>query len=126
MRWLPLALVALGCGADRPGQIDAHRLVWSEVYAADPMGSAPPIEWREDECGGALAGVRYDGQCYAGLYLPNDRALVAWRGTFHESAFAHELMHALQYLHGVEDPAHLRPEWSAVAKANEKLLAAGL
>ena len=88
--------------------------------------TAPPVEWREDECGGPANGVRYRDRCYAGLYLPGDRALVAWRGSYRDSAYAHELMHALQWFRGIEDPDHLRDEWKLVGQANESLAADGL
>lgn len=99
-------------------------MVWSALYAAN--GSPPPVEWREDDCGEPRKGARYAGVCYAGLYLRDDHALVAWRGSIHESSYAHELMHAFQWQRGIEDPDHLRPEWTLVNTANEQLAASGL
>ena len=114
----------VGCGLPaQPGQERAEVIVWEAVYGA--ASAPPPIEWREDDCGGPLAGARYEGRCYAGLYLRNDRALVAWRGSFHASSYAHELLHAYQWSRRVEDWDHQRPEWSLVEDANAKLAAAG-
>jgi len=127
MRLASLApLLALaGCGfPTQPEQSRAEEVVWRGTFAAPD--APPPIEWRQDECGGPLAGARYEGQCYAGLYLRGDRALVAWRGSFHQSAYAHELMHALQWSRGIEDPQHLRPEWTLVDAANRALDGDGL
>jgi hypothetical protein len=121
-----LVLLA-GCGPSYPEQAGQERalpIVWTAAFQADAQ--PPAIEWREDDCGGPLPGVREDGACYAGLYLRGDHALVAWRGSFHASAYAHEMMHALQWGHGVEDPQHTRPEWSLVDRANAALRAAGL
>lgn len=116
-----------GCGAPvMPEGVEARArgIVWDAVYAAP---EAPPtVEWREDDCGGADPGVRYGARCYAGLYLRDDRALVAFRGPIHRSAYAHELMHALQWFRGIEDPDHLRPEWTLVDRANVALASDGL
>jgi hypothetical protein len=43
-----------------------------------------------------------------------------------ERTVAREMMHAFQWQRGVEDPDHLRPEWSLVAAANDALAQAGL
>ena len=122
-----LAFVGAGCGGvPMPEGVEARALaiVWDTVYAAPE--SPPIVEWREDDCGGVDPGVRYGSRCYAGLYLRNDRALVAFRGPIHQSAYAHELMHALQWYRGIEDPDHVRAEWSLVARANEALASDGM
>jgi hypothetical protein len=125
VRWFALLALAAGCGFPaRPGQERAERLVWSAAFSAP--GAPPPVEWREDDCGGPQVGARYLGECYAGIYVRDDHALVAWRGSIHGSSYAHELMHALQWRHGVEDPEHRRAEWSLVEAANRDLAASGL
>ena len=125
--WLA-ALVAAGCGGRSPmapeAEARALEIVWTQAFAATE--TPPIVEWREDDCGGDVAGVRYQARCYSGLYLRDDRALVAWRESFFSSAYAHELMHALQWYRGVEDPEHERPEWQAVDAANATLAARGL
>ncbi len=121
------ALFILGCGPSfpaRPGQDRALAITWTQTFAAD--FAAPPIDWREDVCdAGAPTAVVEDGHCYAGLFS-DGVAHVAWRGSFHQSAFAHELMHALQGDHGIFDPMHVRTaDWNTVGEANQRLIAAG-
>lgn len=124
---LSSALLLVGCAPafpDQPGQARALAVVWSQSFHADY--GPPPIEWREDVCDlGAPAAVVSDGHCYAGLFS-DGIAHVAWRGSFRQSAFAHELMHALQGDHGIFDPMHVRTaDWNTVGEANQRLIAAG-
>lgn len=131
LRVVGLCAVLAGCVAqpalpEQPGQPEATALVWQQVFGATL--APPPVEWREDTCPGREQGpaaVVYGGACYAGLYLPDGTALVAWRGTFSASAFAHELMHAWQYVRGIEDADHDREEWELVKEANGLLADAG-
>lgn len=136
MRTFIVLLFLSGCGnypgpleaptyEQKPRQAEAVALVWG-VY---PMvqASPPPIEWREDRCGDKTkAGVRYRGECYSGLYFPGGRAMIAWRGSYTVSAFAHELLHANQWGRGWEDPNHLSTEWGLVQEANELLVMMGI
>lgn len=129
---LGLAFVAAGCGtppsdeAPMPGQDQAVAIVWRGAFGAtqDP----PPIAWSELHVdAGKATAVEYDGQIYSGIFTPDGVAMVAWRGSFHDSAFAHELMHALQAYENVDDPQHKRDkDWKQVKKANEALEDAGL
>jgi hypothetical protein len=124
---LAAALCLAGCGPSfpaKPGQDRALAIAWNQTFAAD--APPPPIDWREDSCdGGTATAVVEDGHCYAGLFS-DGVAHVAWRGSFHASAFAHELMHALQGDHGIIDPMHLRiADWNTVGEANQRLAAAG-
>jgi hypothetical protein len=127
-----LALVG-GCDPsfpERAGQDEATRITWRATFGstADPPG----IDWREVDCTSTLGQLgitdRWTGGCVGGLFYQDpDVVEVPWLGSFHESAFAHELMHALQALRGVRDPDHLvREDWAKVAAANEALKAVGL
>ena len=132
MKLLALTLLAAGCGAQgpdetpMPGQAQALAIVWSQTFGAD--AAPPPIAWSELHVdAGSATAVEYDGQIYAGVFTPDGVAMIAWRGTFHESAFAHELMHGLQADRGESDPGHKRDkDWKLVKKANDALEDAGL
>ena len=123
------ALLVAGCGPaleEVPGQAEATQLVWSTFGAS---GQPPPVEWHQEQCPSRPDDLRtavvHQGACYSGLYLRDDRAMVAWRGSLHASAFAHELMHAWQWARNIDDPDHLRSdEWELVARA-ERALAGG-
>jgi hypothetical protein len=127
-----LALSAAGCGAQTPqetpmpGQDQALAIVWRGAFnaAQDP----PPVSWSELHVdGGSKTAVEYDGHVYSGIFTDDGVAMVAWRGSFHDSAFAHELMHALQSYEDVIDPDHKRDkDWKLVKKANDALEDAGL
>jgi hypothetical protein len=124
-----LVLSLVGCApapAERPRQTEATAIVWAGRFGG--VGQAPPIEWRPDECGdGKRRGFTWEGKCYVGLYLRDDRILLGWEGSFADSAFAHEMMHALQWQRGVEDPSHARAgDWALVAAADQALRDAGL
>jgi len=126
-----LLAFAGGCGAELPaqdGQSLALSLVWTDTLHAD--FPPPLVEWRQDLCPGSAAdksAVVYQGTCYSGLYLRDDRALIAWRGRFSSSAFAHELVHAWQWSRGIDDPLHERtPDWTLATTAEASLADAGL
>ena len=119
---MPL-LGACGGPIEQPAQAEVTAIVRRTLEAARDE-APPPVEWRRDDCG-KLPGVREGGVCYAGLYLRGDRALVAWRDSYHASAFAHELLHALQWQRGIDDPEHRRDEWKLVNQANAALVVAG-
>lgn len=108
MRWILLALLA-ACDVQMPGQAAAMHAVWTETYGA--MYDAPYVEWREDDCGGELAGAIVNGVCYSGLTVDWSHCIVAWRGSFAKSTFTHELLHAFQARSYISDSGHTRAEW---------------
>ena len=117
-----------GCAQEYPQHADQARITESIWRSYGGDGVEPPVEWREDRCPSAAtdapSAVVIDGACYAGLYLRDDHILVAWRGSFHSSAFAHELMHAWQWEHGVDDPEHLiAADWTRAQAADATLAA---
>ncbi len=136
--------LAAGCGGDdtietaRPGQESALAVV-REVFAGvlDEASMSPvalSIQWSGHVCpypaaDGLLKTAVIDprGTCYAGLAHGCDLQ-VAWRGSFAQSAFAHELMHCYMSQLDLTDPSHDRhPEmWRAVSDANRALREAGL
>jgi hypothetical protein len=114
----------------KPNQDRAVSIVWNGMYGEtrDP----PQIEWREDFCNPKypdIAGVSYEGVCYAGLTFDYYLSMVAWRGNFsgyglpRGMAFSHELLHAHQALDGIYDPNHLLPVWTTLVPAADKALA---
>ncbi len=128
MNRLSLLLFLAGCGGatqlpQHPFQDTAVSLVWDETLGAQTP--PPPIEWHEDTCPTSKskdAAVVVDGKCYAGLFLRDDKALIAWRGSYSSSAFAHELVHAWQWSRGIDDPDHeLKADWKLADEANKKL-----
>jgi hypothetical protein len=128
MKRLAFLLLLGGCSAppplpQRPHQDRALQLVWDHTLGA--TDAPPQIEWREDVCTKSTkkdAAVVHDGECYAGLFLRGDRALIAWRGSYTKSAFAHELIHAWQWSKGVDDPKHkVKKDWELETAANEAL-----
>jgi hypothetical protein len=126
---LSLATSSIACQSfpQQPNQAQAAQIVWQQIFAAP--AEPPLVEWHEDVCPGHQQGpaaVLWQEQCFAGLTLDGDLSRVAWRGSFSQSAFAHELLHALQARRGVFDPGHTLPDWANVPIANHALEAAGL
>lgn len=126
MRYLVLAILVAGCSQEeKPWQKMAARVVWN-TYPGVPF-DPPEIEWREDKCGdGTRAGVQLDDGCYAGYTMSGYYVIIAWRGGYTASAFAHELLHANQFFRGLYDPNHFGREWSLVETANENLISRGI
>jgi hypothetical protein len=133
--WVSILMIMAGalggCSAERPlpipDQARAEQVVWRDVFGEteDP----PTIYWRND-CEGPSgeAGLLYSGECVGGVfYVGHYAAEVAWPGSFHASAFAHELMHASQFIRGVYDASHeVAEDWGRVYTANAALAAEGL
>ena len=84
----------------------------------------PPVSWSTVYCPGTLkTAVVIDNECYAGIYRTPGEPQVAWRGSFGESAFSHELMHYyLKKFDGDEDANHQNQSaWQVVQKADGEL-----
>ena len=136
MKCFVFAVAALiGCGApvELPGQSAAVSLVWRDHYGA-PLAEAPPVFWHWDRCPtspdgpAAVLWTNSDGAtvCLSGLYTRGVEIDLAWRGGLSDSALAHELMHALQWRSGIDDPDHTRTDdWARAADANTALRDAG-
>lgn len=148
------AVLSVGCGIpiagvgytrDVPriwGQDTAEKIVWDQEFSAAGWLTPPPLVWHQgSRCGGEDK-FWADGECVLGIYWSyDDHAEVQWRGSFHESSYAHELCHAFwKYTHdGDDDGDHTSPcfsttvryngteaEGSLVWKANQALDAYGL
>jgi len=125
-RWQAVLLLFLPACSEpivkRPYQDSAVKLVLDYYGADDTM----MIEWREDVCPGYDAtAVVYDGKCYSGLTF-GEYSLIALRGSYSSSAFAHELLHAAMSQKGIYDPEHKRDEWGVlVPVANDMLKVKG-
>lgn len=148
-----LIAVASACGALRgpppapPGPVTfadqerALKIVWQDMFGMDPA-LAPQIVWvRHDQLNCANGNgwkvkpipPNIPG-CVAGLYVPDlNMAMVAWpreAWSVSDTAFAHELAHALfWYYYGSSDAPHaseLFAPGGLVEKANAALKAVGL
>lgn len=111
---------------EQPGQLLATKIVWNSLY--EESISPPPIKWvfGEDCLSDSIP-----GECFLGEYDSiNNTAIVIWRGSFHDSAFAHELFHAnLETRYGKDDYNHTNSGFQPgglVDIANEVLKNAGL
>src|SRR5262249_14132020 len=102
-----------------PEQDRALYIVWRGELGqtAEP----PAIEWHTDDCGWRWPDhtVVYcvnDGTGeYGGRFYKPTFTIAVGEPTpghsFSSQDFAHELMHAAQWLRGVDDPNHTLPEW---------------
>lgn len=123
-------LLLIGCNGPepQPRQDEALQLVWVNTYG---QHDAPPtIYWWKTNCPYSTkdkTAVVYNNSCYSGLTFSGDYIEVAWRGSFYRSAFAHELMHALQLRRGYEDPDHeIKADWELEGVANVSLMSNNL
>jgi hypothetical protein len=141
---MTLALVLAGCyppvgpaddePATKPRQEQAVALVLEALEAPPELG-APAVRWREGadlDCGNGAGWS--EGPCVGGLFDVGaaGQVEVAWHSddTFSRTALAHELGHwSLFWLGHDPDAEHRGPLFApggAVARANERLAAAGL
>lgn len=141
---IALALLCSGCfllskgprttpdvtrGAD---EARARELVWSGFGG---KGVPPRVEWVTDleACSakrpGELVGFTARGQCVAGITTYDGTfSRIAWLGSYHRSAYAHELYHSWRVQNGLDgDSQHLAPEWKGLVRdLQHKLEAEGL
>lgn len=137
-------------GKPKPDQAQALQIVY-DVYR--PLLSSNldnvtlHLYWSSDACpypapdGRTKSAVIYNKKCYNGLTFLGGVVKVAWRGSFSNSAFAHELLHnalnSTKHGHWLLDPVPPGTELryplidcvacrEAEARANEALRAAGL
>lgn len=118
-----LLLVLAGCrnyDAEMPRQDEAQAIVWFEVLRAHEVpGCVPPRILWGDDCvtrDGKPGADDGWGRCVAGFCIisrPSVKRLV-WLGSFAESAYAHEHVHAWHWCRGIEDPGHKRVDWKTV------------
>src|SRR5580693_5993877 len=101
MKRLLLLLLLSSCSPSfpqYPNQKTAEAIVWANYPKVN--GSPPNVEWFTESCPTSptidLSAVVYEGMCYSGLTIDADFSMVAWRGSFSSSAYAHELLHANQ------------------------------
>lgn len=116
MRLLPLALALSGCASGSftrlPGQDEAERIVWHDLYGES--NDPPPVEWIDDPdwtIGGlSLPGWKVQVMRKDDVSATNGGPFVT--RCFSSTRFAHELMHYHTYLRtGDIDAAHLRGDW---------------
>lgn len=125
MRAFVLAVLLVGCA---PAQHldEPTAIVWEETFRA--KCTAPTMEILYDAtCYERVNSFEYTNNCYSGLYLPaTHHVIIAWRGSYSSSAFAHELLHGWQACRGIFDYNHENDEWKFfVPYANSNLIARG-
>src|SRR5579872_6322343 len=119
---LASSLPLLHCGSPSPpmpGQTGAFAVVHSRFAAAFPGRdlSEPDVRsWTADCPGTRESAVVLGGTCYSGQFYGGDAVEVAWRGSFGESAYSHELMHYfMDRFGGGSDPGHTQARfWDLV------------
>jgi len=132
-----IVLVLAGCGGapidltPKPNQDHAVEIIWGYLGA---KSSLPEISWRPmTSCPNGEPGLGFDdgeGKCVAGLYnYSGGFAIIMWMNTsFHETALAHELIHAWQFKDkGIADSTHsIVADWHQVPGINYNLQDFGL
>lgn len=119
-----------------PVQDQAFGLVVARFAPQMSVGGAggaaltePLVFWWTTPCPGTnVSAVIRGPRCYSGLYEHEGAVDVAWRGSFGQSAYAHELMHYfLEQQFGDSDAAHQQEaRWSLVQETDLELQAQGL
>lgn len=118
-----------GDPALRPRQAEAFLVVkrgLSSVFP-DALLVEPIVNWWDKPCPSAKArtetAVVIGDRCYAGLGYRDGAVEVAWRGSFGQSAYTHELMHHYLKLSGKDpDPGHNQTAfWELVSKIDTML-----
>lgn len=121
----------------KPGQEDAVRIVWNEVYGMD--GEPPKIIWVEtpdltcNDCQSFINPLSKErGHCVNGLFWPF-ATMIAWpaKARFSNTALSHELLHAYFYVTTRQvDQNHAKPEWTdpkgILYQATKRLKESGL
>lgn len=119
---LALAMLGtMGCGqaldtTEKPYQWEAVSAIWSALGA---RGQVPPIVWVSPDAK-CSPGFDAHGVCSWGAFSPHENVIRdIWRGTFHQSTIAHELIHAWQWNdRAVFDPTHsLKDDWGAFVES---------
>lgn len=139
MKYLFCLFIA-GCAvgeppAKIPNQDTALEIVWRDVYGQ--TATPPTILWSMDDCGWTwpdhtIAYCVYGGSDgYGGRFYKQEFAINVPMPTPHhplsQQPFAHELLHAKQWLEGIDDPNHTLPEWGELlTEANLTLFSVGL
>lgn len=114
-----------------PVQSEAFAVVrqhFGMLFAGRAM-TEPDVHWWTTNCPGTETTAVVLGQtCYAGIYYRQQGVDVAWRGTFSESAYTHELMHYfLHEFNSGSDPLHQQAiPWQVVREADASLQGRGL
>jgi len=161
MRPLLLSLLLLSCSCawllyphkapvSKPRQDEALKIVrdtYRPLLGAKVDTATMHVRWSDKLCpypdasGVKRTAVIHNGKCFAGLTFMGGEVLVAWRGSFSKSAFAHELMHTFlnasghgnwlidPVAPGTTRPGNLTPCAECVAlvdAANATLAGAGL
>lgn len=138
--WLFVVALLSACGIQDPevqrgsAEERARVIVWHEVLASN--WHAPKITWTYETCPNtptdprtAVITYALDGSvtCYSGLFWgPFWEGAVAWRGSFSESAYVHELLHAVLWQDGTEDREHKKEIWARENEINDRLREEGL
>jgi hypothetical protein len=130
MRGVVAVVLLAGCAGSferLPGQDDAERIVWRELYGEE--GDPPPVEWLDKDA--PVGGYAFPG--WKVQVMRNDSTTRTNGGPcvtryFSETAYAHELMHAHTFNRtGDIDAAHWRGDWElADVTAKRALRDAGL
>lgn len=111
------------------GELEARRIVWQDHLQMDDK-IPPEVFWSTGLCPGhpfPHTAVVIDEMCYAGYFRPDMwRIDVAWEEEISDSAYAHEFIHAWQWLRGISDPQHLNDDWKLVPEINASLKKKGL
>lgn len=136
--WL-LPIVCIGCWGPPPDpdcergadELRARNFVWHDTFHVD-YWPPPTVLWGYNKCASDPTGPNEitlpNGDCVAGVFwiYPYD-ASVAWLGSYSRSAYAHELMHAWQWVRaGIDDTNHELFEWNEIPQINAKLAEMGL
>lgn len=119
VKTLVLAALLAGCSTGyHPMDSVPLGIVWTDTYHASACIPPDVILLEGQTCGGHAGTFEYNGGCVYGVTDVNMwRSLVAWDGSYSQSAFSHELLHGWQWCRGLYDPKHELAEWGVLVPA---------
>jgi hypothetical protein len=116
-----------------PGQVglpDAIQFVWRIYNEADPPPYVTLVTGSDLNCSNGNAFLIPNGQCLYGVTLSATMCVVAYTGRpWHNTALAHELLHAAQWRLGFIHVNHTGQEWQPgglLEQVNRELLRNGM
>ncbi len=125
-----VVILAGGCASGSferiPGQDEAERLIWNELYGME--GSAPEVEWfwygKEIPGEDAVKGATWPGwKIQVEISIWEETRMPSRDSPIANSQLAHELMHYRTFVKtGDADPLHFRGDWEMAGEDAVRIL----